>query len=208
VVELDASGEIAYAGRSSASVLVYDAIDFFPRHSFIVPLQHLYDVWDMTAAPDRRRLFLIGGNTYGTDQDIWIIAPDLSQSQKSVSARWIEPGQLLTYNIVINNATIDMIDAISVTDSLPLSISLVPSSLSGTAVYFTETRTLSWTGTLSGGVSVSITFQAVVADTIPRGATITNTVWITHSLLGPLSRTVTVVRPFYTYLAMVLRNRP
>jgi uncharacterized repeat protein (TIGR01451 family) len=196
-VELDSTEDIVYAANNSEQVFVFDALDLYLERSFTIDsgLGPLIEVKRITAAPDQRRLFLIEGY-WDSDEDVWIIIPDPSESRKSVNTDLGEAGQVLTYTIAITNTTIDMVDPMFITDKIPPSVTFVPGTLSGGPVYISQTNTISWTGYVAGGASSVFQFQVEVRDPISEGETIRNTVWISHPLmLSPLEKYTTVVVP-------------
>ena len=77
-------------------------------------------------------------------------------------------GDTLTYTIVLRNGGRDVVSA-SLSNTLPLSLTLVPGSLTGPASYHVLTRRLSWEGSLGPGVAVTSTYRVTVALGSPVG---------------------------------------
>lgn len=200
-IALDISGTIAYASTGSNSVFMFDTTTFSATNSFAVA----QSVSEITVAPDRRRLFVVTGDSYNMHEDIWIITPVI-QSEKSVNTSRVKPGQIVSYMLSVSNTTIDAVDPVVLTDRVPLSVTLVPETLNGGAEYFTSTNTISWTGSLTGGASLNVTYQALVTTSLSRGAKIANSLWISQPFLpGPLTSAVVIVFPYDVFLPIVLR---
>jgi uncharacterized repeat protein (TIGR01451 family) len=71
-------------------------------------------------------------------------------------------GDTLTYTIVLRNGGQDAVSA-SLSNTLPLSLTLVPGSLAGPASYDVPTRRLAWEGSFGPGAAVTFTYRATVA---------------------------------------------
>jgi uncharacterized repeat protein (TIGR01451 family) len=137
---------------------------------------------------------------------------DLSPSTKSVDPAAVLPGGTLTYTVVLAGAGSDA-PAVYLTDTLPISTTYVPGSLdfppgSGTGGYNPAGRTITWTGPISSGLPVTVTFQATVDVSLPDGAAITNVAVISDSLaMYERAATAHVHVPTYrVYLPIVLRT--
>ena len=71
----------------------------------------------------------------------------------------VADGDTLTYTAVLRNDGPEVVRS-SLFNTLPLSLTLVPDSLTGPAVYHAPTRLLSWEGLLGPGAAITVTYQA------------------------------------------------
>jgi uncharacterized repeat protein (TIGR01451 family) len=97
-----------------------------------------------------------------------------SAFQTSPPVGGIEGGQTLTYTAVLHNDGPAAITA-SLSNTLPVSLTLAPGSLTGPATYDAPARRVSWEGALSAGASVTITYRAAVTTGLPALTPIANT---------------------------------
>jgi uncharacterized repeat protein (TIGR01451 family) len=81
-------------------------------------------------------------------------------------------GDTVTYTLRLANDGPLAVNA-SLYNTLPLSATLVPASLSGPATYFTATDCMSWTGQLAAGEGITVTYSAALSGSV--GAEIVNT---------------------------------
>jgi uncharacterized repeat protein (TIGR01451 family) len=119
---------------------------------------------------------------------------DLSPSSKSVEPDVVQPGGLLTYTVALANAGPDDAPAAHLTDTLPLSTTYVSNSLvfpTGVGGYDPATRAITWTGPVSVGLPVTLTFQVTVDLALDDGAQIVNTAVITDGAGLGYERTAT-----------------
>ena len=85
----------------------------------------------------------------------------------------VSGGDVLTYTAVLRNDGPDAVTA-SLSNTLPLSLTMVPGSLTGPAAYDAPTRRVSWEGELASGGAVTFTYRATVTLGIPDGALVVN----------------------------------
>ena len=103
---------------------------------------------------------------------------DLGGSQFAVSQRSAPAGASLSYTITLpNNAA--TATAASLTNTLPISLTLDPASLTGGAAYDPTTRRITWQGLIPAGAEHQISYRAQPLATLPAGAAIPNPVAIT-----------------------------
>ena len=90
-------------------------------------------------------------------------APDLSAVAKLASTPAITPGQALTYTLVLPNGG-DRTAPARLTDTLPLSLTWggVVTATAGTPTWDEAGRRLLWSGTISPGLVVTITYRVTV----------------------------------------------
>lgn len=151
--------------------------------------------------------------------DIFVAAfskqPDLSASRKRVSPSILEPpGALLTstlhYTITLSN-TGDLIAAARLTDTLPLSLALTagPTCPGYTCGYDAGDHTITWTGSLTAGVSTAITYTGWLSTVIGAGEPlfIVNTAQVDDGEGAPFTISASVaVNPYLVYLPITLRD--
>jgi uncharacterized repeat protein (TIGR01451 family) len=100
----------------------------------------------------------LGGSTFATDRET------------------VSGGDTFTYTVALRNDGPVSITA-SLSNTLPLSLTLVPGSLTGPAVY-SPTGRISWEERLAPEGVVTVTYRVTVATGLPALATITNTVFL------------------------------
>jgi len=83
-------------------------------------------------------------------------------------------GDTLTYTIFLRNDGPEPVTA-SLSNTLPLSLTFVPGSLTGPAAYDPPTRRVSWEGHLEARAGITFTYRASVEAGIPAGAVVANT---------------------------------
>jgi uncharacterized repeat protein (TIGR01451 family) len=83
-----------------------------------------------------------------------------------------------SYTLTLRNGDHAPPNLVSITNTLPPGMSLVPGSLADDFTYTPETRQITWQGTLLPGGQRQINYQAWPAVTIPPGTQLVNTVVI------------------------------
>jgi uncharacterized repeat protein (TIGR01451 family) len=124
----------------------------------------------------------------------------------------IASGDTITYTLVVqNDGTTTRI--VTVTDSLPPSVTLVSGSLSpttGTVLFpALPSRVLTWTPIVAGRGSEQLDFQVSVTEGLTAGVTITNVAYLDDGLLHdpwPLMVAFTIGELPDVHLPVVLRN--
>ncbi|MEE8391202.1 MAG: hypothetical protein V3S14_10460, partial [Anaerolineae bacterium] len=82
-------------------------------------------------------------------------------------------GDTLTYTVALRNDGLEAVST-SFSNTLPLSLTLVPGSLTGLAVYYPSTRRISWERQLDPGVAITFTYRVTVAAGVPTVTPIVN----------------------------------
>jgi uncharacterized repeat protein (TIGR01451 family) len=148
-------------------------------------------------------------------REVTVAGSVFRNSEKRVSAAGrIASGDTITYTIVVRNdgATTR---APTVTDSLPLSVTLVGGSLSPTTgtvlLPGSPSRVLTWTPSVMGGTSERLDFQVSVTEGLTVGVTITNVAYLDDGLPhDPLplvvAFTIGELPGYGVYLPIVLRE--
>ncbi len=144
--------------------------------------------------------------TYG-DGEVYhiVMGPSLTASTKTATTRSPHRGEVLTYTIALRNTGNTFTNPVYVTDTIPPELVYVPGSFTATVgtVDTSGAPTLRWAGIMSASPIVTLTY-AVTASTI---TTVTNDAVIDPGFTAVFTRSVTiVVRPFYTYLPLVLKQ--
>jgi uncharacterized repeat protein (TIGR01451 family) len=135
-------------------------------------------------------------------------SPALAASQKTASDPGIDPGETLTYTILIKNISgLPSAETVFLTDRIPNGLAYVPGSLSATqgSTNPSQNPTLRWQGALSPTAVVTVTYQ-VTATGLITGLLINRAV-ITTANLGPITRTfpIFVPRPLPFYLPQIYK---
>jgi len=87
----------------------------------------------------------------------------------------VSPGEALTYTLCLRNGGFSTVTA-SLSNTIPVSLSLVSGTLTGPAGYDPAARRLAWEGPLPPGAGVTVTYRAVVSMGVPPGTTVVNPV--------------------------------
>lgn len=118
------------------------------------------------------------------------IAPDLAASAKTASTTSALPGEMVTYTIVADNATTTA--SIAITDTLPAGLDWggVLTATRGLPVY--ADGQITWSGVLTPGQPLTITYGVSVATCQVGGATITNQAQFDNGFGSLLSRAAEV----------------
>jgi uncharacterized repeat protein (TIGR01451 family) len=117
------------------------------------------------------------------------------------------PGDPLTYTLALKNAGATDIANVRVTDTLPISLSYLDSSLTATSgSYGYQNSVITWTGAVNAGGPVTITYGAAVKPTAHLSATIANSAVIDGGG-EKITRTAFVyIPPAKLYLPLVSRD--
>ncbi|MDP2663013.1 MAG: hypothetical protein Q8R28_20040, partial [Dehalococcoidia bacterium] len=135
---------------------------------------------DMAFAQANGRIYMLGGSSGGITNTVYFSAidgagpPDLSNSSKQVSGASATPGQALTYTVVLSNTGRGSTTA-RITDTLPVSVTYSSGSASNGATYDAASRSIRWSGVVTVGTPLSITYRAVITSPLDNGSLITNT---------------------------------
>lgn len=97
----------------------------------------------------------------------------LSPSTKEVDPAVVNPGDRLTYSIILDNAEAAAISAV-LTDTIPANTTYVAGSVIGGATYNAAEDRIEWSGAVPGGGSQSITFQVDVSAPLHDHAFVLN----------------------------------
>jgi uncharacterized repeat protein (TIGR01451 family) len=132
--------------------------------------------------------------------------PDLSTSEKLVSAARAVVGDVITYTLRVKNIGEGLARAI-LTDSIPAGSLYVPGSAwsgNGTVVYDERNDAIVWNGEVPPQSMSTVIFAVTVAEE----RVVHNTVIIDDGLGGLTERTaITKVSPYEVYLPLLLKSR-
>ena len=87
----------------------------------------------------------------------------LGRSTFTADRNAVSDGDTLTYTLVVRNDGPETVSA-SLSNTLPLSLTLVPGALTGPASYQATTRSFSWTGSLEPGAAITSTYRVTVTS--------------------------------------------
>ncbi|MFQ6101553.1 MAG: hypothetical protein ACE5OS_10030 [Anaerolineae bacterium] len=157
--------------------------------------------------------YITGGTTsIKRSAEITVAQGVFGSSSKTASASEVPSGDPLVYTITVrNNGSIGR--AVTVTDSLPPSVTLVGGSFDPTAGDVTlsgDSRVFTWTVSVDPG-SERLGFQVTVADGLSDGVTVENVAYLDDGYAPdpiPLSVSVTINNTRTLYLPLVFRNWP
>jgi uncharacterized repeat protein (TIGR01451 family) len=153
-------------------------------------LPNLDDAFTLSGTPD------LGAFEYGQPQPDYgprSQAPNLSGSAKQASAAALSAGEAVTYTITIRNSGAALSAPAVLTDTLPAGLDYLPGSLSASSGSVDESSTpqLSWTGDLGAGESVTVSYAALVATSLPQ--VLTNTAEVEAGTAGSIKRSASLI---------------
>lgn len=134
-------------------------------------------------------------------------APVLVTSRKSATLWLFSPGQTVAYTILISN-TGNLTASAALTDTPPAEMVVLTETLavtSGLTPTYASGQ-IRWTGAVTPGGEVRVTYTLSPTAAVPLGVPLTNTVEISGSVLGPFTRQETVVQAYLVWLPLVARG--
>lgn len=142
-------------------------------------------------------------------------ASNISGSSFSVNKSSAFPDSVLKYTVVISNSGAVSVTKAAMTDTLPVALDYESGSmqinLSGatTTASGVSSDVITWTGSLDGFGSATISYQAHLTDTLTSGDIVTNTVEINGDGTIVTSTAVTsVITETLTFLPFTVRHVP
>jgi uncharacterized repeat protein (TIGR01451 family) len=117
----------------------------------------------------------------------------LEDSSISVDRNQARAGDTLGYTINLSNSGSSPANDVSITNTLPASLTYQPDSLTvvGGGSYGESNGVITWIGTVEGKAQVTISFNAIVSEELSPGTEIQNTVQISGPKDSLLTRTAT-----------------
>jgi uncharacterized repeat protein (TIGR01451 family) len=107
---------------------------------------------------------------------------DLGDSTFAVDQRVGAAGATRKYTITVQNVASGASNHVWLTNTLPVSLTLSPSSILGGAAYDIVAHQLRWDGVLAGGETHVIRYEATAVA--PPGARLDNRLWLQNSVNG------------------------
>lgn len=141
---------------------------------------------------------------------------DTDGTTKSVSSTEAEPGDILTYTMLVANVDgedpYDVVGA-RLTDTLPAGLSVISDSLTSdppTEDLGEDNGVITWTNSVAYSSVHEIQFSAQISEGVARREWLTNTVEIASPLQSFSRSARTYVRPdrYYAYLPLIFRRWP
>ena len=140
-----------------------------------------------------------GGYDLGADEWWPLLA------SKTVAPLAVAPGALLTYTVVLSNVSgLDL--AAQMGDALHPAVDFVGPLRYETGSGGYASGVVTWTGTVSAGVSVAIVWAVQVEPSVPTGVSITNTAVITDPFGVFSTSSLPAVTGHWVYLPLVRRS--
>ena len=134
-------------------------------------------------------------------------APVLVTSRKSATPGLFHPDQTVAYTVVISN-TGNRAASAALTDTLPAEMVVLTGTLAATSGP-TPTYAggqIHWSGTVTPGDEVRVTYTLSPTAATPLGVPLTNTAEIAGSILGPFTRREAVMQTRILWLPFVARG--
>ena len=149
------------------------------------------------------------GNNRASDVQT-VLAPDLSAPGKEVDRVFAAPDQVLSYTITVTNTGNAVAVGARVTDTLPSHVvhSDGPFYSSGNGGYDRAGRVITWTGTVSSGVPVAISYHVLVSNSLTDGTLVTNTAVVNdgRGLLHETPVIITIVDALLPVVTVTVPN--
>ncbi|MBN1954060.1 MAG: DUF11 domain-containing protein [Anaerolineae bacterium] len=192
-----AGGVLTWTGSLSAGTPVTLAY----RVTVALPLDDGTLLSNTALLNDGAALFALGPAT-----TVISSAPDLAGSWKGVEPLTVAPGGQMSYTLrLVNDGTMDVPTA-RLTDVLPLSTTYAGGLWWSGGQAGCQAGVVTWTGTLTVGMPVTVTYQVLAAPSLQGGTLITNTATIVYPrgerrITAP---PVTVADVYELYLPVVL----
>lgn len=99
---------------------------------------------------------------------------DVGDSSFEVDQRSSRPNDTRTYTITLRNHPLANSNQLLMTNTLPISLTLQPATLTGGASYEASSRQIRWQGQLNSGEIHTITYQASPSQPLPKNTRIDN----------------------------------
>jgi uncharacterized repeat protein (TIGR01451 family) len=189
-------------------------------------VQHSRIDWTAPLTPETQTVYLAAWqtpyNAYSCNTDYTLALTQtvggdlvaLSSSQKAVdpTSAKLDVGDPVTYTIVLTNSDVIAVAPVTVTDTLPTTITLESAEVCAWSGYYEEyrlvttTAALTWVGGIDANSQVSLCVKGTVAIT-PWNSTNTAWVWVTWNS-SPIQLQATGGEPEFggIYLPIIVKN--
>jgi uncharacterized repeat protein (TIGR01451 family) len=160
-------------------------------------------VYDLPGTAGARMLWPTGRGSYLRSGSA--VVGSLAGSSVGVSKTVAGPGETLLYTILLNNPSL-ILPTVMLTDTLPVELTYSGglSATTGTASY--SNGVITWSGAVSSGAPVTITFNAIIDPGLSAPTAIWNSVQINDGAGNILlKRALTVVNAKKTFLPFLRR---
>ncbi len=147
---------------------------------------------------------LVGGKLY---QVVSSLPPNLSDSTKTASNGGPQPGDSITYTLILRNSGSWFPDTVRVTDTIPISLSYLTGSFTATSGSVDESGApvLKWNGSMSDTWLVTLAY-AVTVSTVDTQV-VTNDAIIDPGFTAPFTRTAAIiVNGLHVYLPLIFES--
>jgi uncharacterized repeat protein (TIGR01451 family) len=116
--------------------------------------------------------------------------PNLSTSAKAVDAATADPGDVLFYTITLSNTGDAAATGAMMTDTLPANVTYSAGPVCSAGACGYAGGVITWTGTVSVGLPVTVSYQVMVNLGLVAGMQITNTAIVADGLTAPFETNV------------------
>lgn len=157
--------------------------------------------------PDTANARVLWGTGRGNYQRTGsILQGSLRSSQVSVQPVLADPGDTLAHTIRLKNSGIDLI-SVNVTSTLPAEVTYQGDLWAPSGSYGEAGGVITWTGVVTGGESLDITYTAVVDGGLTNPTAIINPVRIDDGLGNVAEHSaVAIVNGFAIYLPLIWKD--
>jgi uncharacterized repeat protein (TIGR01451 family) len=146
--------------------------------------------YELTGTPNARILWATGrANFQRTGSFLY---GTLQGAAKRVQPILAGPGSVLTYTITLNNPGPDLTGA-RLTDTLPVEVDYLGNLWASSGSYGESGGVITWAGSVSGGVPVTITFGVSVKSHVTAPQAIQNTAFVDDGQCNLWQRQATVI---------------
>ncbi|MEW5717718.1 MAG: FG-GAP-like repeat-containing protein [Chloroflexota bacterium] len=160
--------------------------------------------YDLPGTSNARILWGTGRGNYQRTGSF--LSGSLQSSSKSVAANLPRANSALTYTITLQNPG-PALTGVRVTDTLPAEVNYLGNLNGTTGTWGYASGVITWTGSVSTGAPVTITFSAAVRPEITNPQVIVNTAQINDGLSSVLQRqAIVVANGIPRYLPFVKRQ--
>jgi uncharacterized repeat protein (TIGR01451 family) len=135
-----------------------------------------------------------------------ILTGSLYSSSKQVQPSLPEAGDVMTYTITLNNPGPDLSNVL-VTDTLPTGVNYLGNLWASSGSYGELSGVISWTGTVTGGVPITIRYGVTIDPSLTDPTVLVNTALINDGQGNVLSRqALAIANGLATYLPIIQKN--